>query len=367
MDLTLTNNSFQNFNLPIKIVESLKKLKYTNPTQIQSQSIPPLMEGKDVLAKSHTGSGKTLAFLIPLLAKISTQKSTGLILVPTRELALQVFEQVKKFDQLGHICKSALIIGGTPMYPQVKQLWARPNIIIGTPGRIIDHLDKKTIPVSAINFLVIDEADRMMDMGFLPQVKDIISCLPKEKQTVLFSATFPPDIKKIAHTFLNEPLLIENQEKREKPKIKETHVEVNPNFKGDMLQKLLQSESGTAIVFVKTKHKTERLAHMLAKKGFKVGQIHGNRSQNQRQNAIKSFTSGESRILVATDIAARGIDVFNVSLIVNFDLPHCSDDYIHRIGRTGRAGLEGKAISLITPEERGLWQRMGRVSKSISF
>lgn len=349
----LQQNSFQGLGIVPDLLKRISALGFTQPTPIQLKSIPIATSGEDVVGIAQTGSGKTLAFSIPMLQHVRATKKIGLVLVPTRELAVQVEETIKKLCGPSGF-RSALIIGGTNARPQIKQLRANPHIIVATPGRLIDHVEQKHTRLSNVGMLVLDEADRMLDMGFAPQLKRILSFIPNERQTMLFSATMPEEITKIAQQYMKKPLRIEVTRPGTTADKIDQEVFIVPSLeKFHLLQKLLNEYKGSVLVFSRTKYGAKKIAHKIRQMGHRADEIHSNRSQNQRQNALKGFATGTYRILVATDIAARGIDVDNIELVINFDLPEQIEDYTHRIGRTGRAGRSGIAISFASPEQKG--------------
>lgn len=348
----LKNHDFEGLGISPGLLERINALGFKHPTPIQYKAIPVTTSGEDVVGIAQTGSGKTLAFSVPMLQRISDKKKIGLVLLPTRELAVQVEETLKKLaGPIG--LRTALIIGGANPRPQVRQLKAKPHVIIATPGRLIDHLEQKNVSLENVTTLVLDEADRMLDMGFEPQLKKILATVPEDRQTMLFSATMPEEIAAIARKYMKQPLRVEVAESgTTAAKIDQEVFIVSKEGKFDLLKTLLKEYKGSILVFSRTKHGAKKITRQLRQSGFRVDEIHSNRSQNQRQQALKGFSSGKYRVLVATDIAARGIDVKNIELVVNFDLPDQLEDYVHRIGRTGRAGKAGKAISFATPDQK---------------
>jgi len=348
----LEKAQFYGLGIAPNLLNRLDELGFKHPTPIQHKAIPIAISGEDVIGIAQTGTGKTLAFSLPMIQQISAKKKSGLILLPTRELAVQVEETLKKVaGSLG--LRTALLIGGTAMNPQIKQLRAKPHIIVATPGRLIDHMEQRFANLSNVGVLVLDEADRMLDMGFAPQLKRILSTIPSDRQTMLFSATMPPEIAAIAKTYMKSPLRVEVAPAGSVAEKVDQEVYIVPkNDKTALLERLLKEYKGTVLVFTRTKHGASKLARSLRSINVGVAEIHSNRSQNQRQDALKGFSNGRYRVLVATDIAARGIDVKNIELVVNYDLPDHTEDYVHRIGRTGRAGSTGKAISFAVPEQK---------------
>jgi len=345
--------TFSSLGIAPAILDVLAKLSYTNPTPIQMQAIPAAIEGKDVVGIAQTGTGKTLAFGIPAIQQlIQNPKGGGLIVVPTRELALQADEVFAKVGRpLG--IRTAVLIGGAAMGPQLGALRRNPHVIIATPGRLLDHLEQKTLTLKSVNILVLDEADRMLDMGFWPQVKRIIAAAPTERQTMLFSATLSREIMDLAQKHMKTPFRIEVAPSgTTAERVSQEFFIVRKEDKIRLLEKILSDYHGPVIVFARTKHGATRIAKQIARMGHASADIHGDRSLAQRTRAIEGFKTGKYRVLVATDIAARGIDVKGIELVVNYDLPTVAEDYVHRIGRTARAGAEGHAISFAMPMER---------------
>lgn len=352
-------------DLPIasNLLAALEFHHFTTPTPIQHQTIPPALTGKDIMGIAQTGTGKTLAFGIPLIQRLGEHKGYGLILVPTRELALQVDENLQKIGRpLG--LRTAVIIGGAPMHKQIQVLMTRPHIIVATPGRLAEHLENKRIPAHQIKIVVLDEADRMFDIGFMPQIKKILNSIPKERQTMLFSATMPAEIVKLTAEYMRIPLRIEVAPAgTTAAKIEQEIFIVSKDSKIQLLDKILTDNSGTTLVFSRTKHGAKKIAAGVRDMGHAAVEIHSNRSLAQRKAALEGFKSGKYRVMVATDIAARGIDVRDITLVINYDLPDNSEDYVHRIGRTGRAGKIGKAISFVTPDQRADVRSIERLIK----
>ncbi len=346
------SSGFARLGLAQSLLAVLTAKGFHTPTPIQAEAIPVALTGRDVIGIAQTGTGKTLAFGLPMLERIAKTKGKGLVILPTRELALQVDSVLQNIGKsLG--LKTAVLIGGASMHTQLQQLKRNPHIIIATPGRFVDHMEQKTVPMNDISVAVLDEADRMFDIGFLPQITRILSGLKKERQTMLFSATMPPEITNLVHRFMRDSARIEVA----KPGVTATKVQqelyvVRKDQKMALLQKLLTDFSGTVLVFSRTKHGAKKIAANIRRMGHTADEIHSNRSLAQRKRALHGFTNGNHRVLVATDIAARGIDVTNIELVINFDLPDQYEDYVHRVGRTGRAGRAGHAISFAAPEER---------------
>lgn len=347
-------STFNNLGIAPKLLEILENLKFIHPTPIQQQAIPVAIQGKDLMGIAQTGTGKTLAFGVPMIQRLAQSggKMKGLVILPTRELALQVDETLKKVGAtLG--LKTAILIGGEPMGKQLKALRAKPHIIVATPGRLIDHLDTKSLDLSPVGILILDEADRMLDMGFAPQIKRILQSVPKQRQTMLFSATMPDEIVKIAHSYMSLPLRVEVAPAGSAVKsVSHELFFVERQDKPSLLKSILNQYKGSVLVFSRTKHGARKIAKMVAQMGHTSAEIHSNKSLSQRINALEGFKIGRYRVLVATDIAARGIDVSGIELVINYDLPATAEDYVHRIGRTGRAGMLGHAISFATSDQR---------------
>ncbi len=347
--------SFRGLGLAPKLLETLDALKFSSPTPIQRQAIPPALAGKDVIGIAQTGTGKTLAFGIPLLQRLAETRGQGLILLPTRELAVQVEHEIQKIGK-SSLLRTVVLIGGGPIGPQINALPIAPPIIIATPGRLLDHIQEKTLSLARANFVVFDEADRMLDMGFAPQIQRVLALLPKERQTLLFSATLSKEIMQIAMKHMKMPVRIEVAPPGTTvEKVSQEFFIVRKDDKMRLLEKILTERAGSVIVFARMKHSAKRIAAGVRAMGHRAAEMHSNRSQNQRQEALQGFKTGAYRVLVATDIAARGIDVKGVELVINYDLPMQSEDYVHRIGRTARAGVPGHAISFAMPgEERDI-------------
>lgn len=358
------SSGFYNLGIAPNILEILDKFNFKVPTPIQEKSIPLSVEGKDMIGVAQTGTGKTLAFAIPMIQAALNGKK-GLVVLPTRELASQVNNVFCKFGiPLG--IKTAVLIGGEPIRRQIKDIHNNPQIIIGTPGRIIDHLEQKTISLKSVGVLTLDEADRMLDMGFAPQLKLILQAVPREKQTLLFSATMPKDIIAIAQAHMKLPLRVEIAPSgTTAAKITQELFFVEKNDKPRLLEKLLYEYRGSVLIFIKTKFGAKKINSNIRSMGHMVAEIHSNRSLKQRQDALEGFRNGKYRILVATDIAARGIDVKGIELVLNYDLPQSSEDYVHRIGRTARIGADGHAISFATPDQRGKVRGIERLIRTV--
>ena len=333
------------------ILRTLDKNNWIIPTPIQHKVIPTGIEGKDIIGIAQTGTGKTLGFGIPMVQQITASKKQGLVVVPTRELALQVDEVLRKLGgPLG--LRTAVLIGGAPIFQQLKTLRNHPEIIIATPGRLIDIEKQRAIRLMDFSILVLDEADRMFDIGFLPQIKEIMKRMPRERQTMLFSATMPHAISSLALEYMKLPIRIEVAPSGTTVEKAEQEIIVVEKYqKIPLLIKILRENTGSVLAFTRTKHGAKEVAADLRNAGFTATEIHSNRSLAQRRNALDGFKRGKYRIMVATDIAARGIDVKDIALVINFDLPEQSEDYVHRIGRTARAGKAGKAISFSMPNQ----------------
>ncbi len=349
-----TPASFSNLGIAPKILEVLHLRKFVQPTPIQHQAIPVAIEGKDVIGIAQTGTGKTLAFGIPMIQRLAWHKGQGLVLLPTRELALQVDESLQNIGRSFGL-KTAVLIGGESMGRQIQQVRRNPNVVIATPGRLIDFLEQKVLRLDKITILILDEADRMLDMGFAPQIKQILKHVPDKdkRQTMLFSATMPQEIANIALNHMKMPVRVEVAPSGTTVRQVEQEVFfVEKGQKLSLLEKILGDYKGSVLVFSRTKYGAKKIAVIVNRMGHKAAEIHSNRSLSQRLEALNGFKSGKYRVLIATDIAARGIDVTGIELVINYDLPSTAEDYVHRIGRTGRAGLVGRAISFAEPNQR---------------
>jgi ATP-dependent RNA helicase RhlE len=365
--------TFQDFQISDSLKARLSAAGFVHPTPVQAGAIPPALEGDDILATASTGTGKTLSFLIPMierLEEISEPSTRGnktpvlaLILLPTRELAMQVLEQFHK------ICPTTkqdavLVCGGLSENTQIEQISRGPRLIVATPGRLEDFLRRKAVNLRDVDMLVLDEVDRMLDMGFLPAIKRIVGSLPKDRQTMCYSATLDANIREIVKDYVQSPVRVEiGTASRPSDRVELRVYTVMQDQKLSQLDKMLTEEEGTYLVFSRTKHGADRIAKKLEKLGHSVEVIHGDRSQGQRSAALKSFATGRSRVLVATDVAARGIDISHIAHVVNYDLPNGSDDFVHRIGRTGRAGAKGVATTFVTPLEKGDARKLERELK----
>lgn len=340
--------NFNEMNLPAEILANLARLDILTPTDIQKQSIPNAILGMDILASSQTGSGKTLAYLLPAITKILHENAKILVLVPTRELAVQVHQALVK--TVGRVRISGVpVIGGEPFGKQVSRLITKPNVIVATPGRLIDHINRGTAKLADFGYLVLDEMDRMLDMGMKEQIDEIAKCLPTKRQVLMFSATMPHHIVEASRKYLNNPHKVTiGKANQAAPEIIQEFVDVKEEAKYGELDRHLSAKEGTAIVFVQTKRGADKLARGLKNNGHQAEAIHGDLNQSRRTRVLDAFRKGRTRILVATDVAARGLDVDHVQYVFNYDLPSCPEDYLHRIGRTGRAGAKGFAISFVS-------------------
>jgi len=365
---------FDSLGLSAALLQAVNDQGFTETTPIQQQAIPAILDGRDILAGSQTGTGKTAAFALPmlqLLNKDAQQRKPGrpkaLILAPTRELAAQVGESVALYGR--HLSlRTSVIFGGVKIGPQITRLRGGVDIVVATPGRLLDHISQKTLNLSDIEILVLDEADRMLDMGFIHDIRRVIKLLPQKRQTLLFSATFSNDIRKLAGSLLQNPLQIDVAPRNTTvPLISQGVHEVEKNGKRALLSWLIGSGNWQQVlVFTRTKHGANRLAKQLESDGLRSAAIHGNKSQGARTRALAEFKAGKIKVLVATDIAARGLDIERLPHVVNYELPNVPEDYVHRIGRTGRAGLVGEALSLVSSDEKGLLRDIERLlGKSI--
>ncbi|GER07518.1 hypothetical protein GCM10007972_21000 [Iodidimonas muriae] len=367
----MTNTTFFDLGIAKGIATNLEKLNITSPTPIQAQAIPSLLERRDVLGIAQTGTGKTAAFSLPLVhllteepAALKPGRTRALVLAPTRELAQQISEAIRQFSK-GRRISQAVVVGGVPIGRQVRDVSRGLDILIATPGRLLDLINQKHVRLDACNFLVLDEADRMLDMGFINDIRKIVALLPKQRQSLLFSATMPTTIQRFADEILKDPVRVEvTPETITVDRIDQRVHHVAQNEKRAYLTKMLADpDMQRVIVFSRTKHGADRIATQLERAGISAESIHGNKSQGARQRALSSFRNGRARILVATDIAARGIDVDNITHVVNFDLPHEPESYVHRIGRTARAGTQGIAISFCDASEYPLLKDIEHLTK----
>jgi ATP-dependent RNA helicase RhlE len=361
---------FLSLGLSPALCTPLARLGYLRPTPVQSESIPVVLDGRDMLARAQTGTGKTAAFGLPMIDRLllrhprqaKTRQPRGLILVPTRELALQVHKAIATYGAPARL-RTTAIFGGVPMRHQTQALQRGTDIVVATPGRLIDHMQQRTVDLSAVEILTLDEADRMLDMGFLPALRCVLQALPQVRQTLLFSATLSNEVFSLSSSFTREPVRVDvTHGQVVAPTVTHRIYPVSDGRKGDLLTHVLtQPPIGQALVFCKTKRGSNRVGERLEHAGVKAAVIHGNKSQSARNRALGDFKAGRVTVLVATDIAARGLDIVQLPLVVNYDLPLLAADYIHRIGRTGRAGMAGRAVSLVTAAERHLLQDIQRL------
>ena len=355
--------NFTSLKIENTLKHSLSKMNFLKPTPIQGLAIPVALEGKDILGTAQTGTGKTLAFSIPLVNKLILDKNAvALVMCPTRELATQVMEAIKSLISDRINIRTALLIGGESMQNQLRQLGKRSRIIVGTPGRINDHLKRKSLNLSATKYLVLDETDRMLDMGFTPQIEMVLKFVPKNHQTLLFSATLPQNIKRISEKYLDKPERITTGATSIPiAKIKQESIQVFRENKYDELIDQFLSRKGSILVFVKTKRGADKMVKRLKEEGHSADAIHGDLRQSKRDRVINSFRKGLKRILVATDVAARGLDIPLIQHVINYDLPQIPEDYVHRIGRTARAGSYGSALTFLTSDDRSMWNSINRL------
>lgn len=356
-------NDFNGINLPKEVVSSLERMNIIEPTEIQKRTIPIALEGADILASSHTGSGKTLAYLLPSIVSIIKHNKPTLIMVPTRELAAQVQQMLTKATGSLKIA-NVMLIGGESISKQLFFLKRSPMAIIGTPGRLIDHLQRGSLKVANVNMVILDEMDRMLDMGMKEQLEEINSYLPKQRQVLMFSATMPPHIIEMSKKYLINPERIAiGSTTKASVQIKQETLHVEAARKFPELIKQLKERTGSIIIFVKTKSNADQLAKMLKLENVGAEAIHGDLSQSRRTSVILSFRQARNRIMVATDLAARGLDIPHTQHVINYDLPMCPEDYLHRIGRTGRGSSTGCALSFISPEDGKRWRAIDRLMK----
>ena len=363
--------NFDQLKLDPRLMQGVRSAGYATPTPIQAAAIPPALAGHDLIGTAQTGTGKTAAFVLPILQRLlkgPRNRTRALIVTPTRELAEQINETVRALGSASGL-RSATIYGGVPMQPQERAVRAGVEILVACPGRLLDHIDQGNARLDGIEVLVLDEADRMFDMGFLPAVRRILKYVPAKRQTMLFSATFPPEIEQLAAQALHNPQRVAVGLTRPATTVTHALYPVAQHLKtGLTLELLKHTDTNSVLIFTRTRHRAARLAHQLERAGYRVTSLHSDRSQNQRQAALDGFRSGTYQVMVATDIAARGIDVASISHVINYDIPDTADAYIHRIGRTGRAEREGDAFTLITPDddatvrtiERAVGQRIPR-------
>ncbi|MBF0479208.1 MAG: DEAD/DEAH box helicase [Candidatus Omnitrophica bacterium] len=349
--MTTGQENFYGLNIAPILVEQIDKMGFTVPTPIQRKAIPIGIEGKDIIGVAQTGTGKTLAFCIPMLQRLAAIKGKGLVLVPTRELAGQVNETFVKFAPALNM-KTCVLIGGAPMGPQISMLRRNPRVIIATPGRLLDHMMQKRVRLDDASIVILDEADRMLDMGFAPQIEQILKSVPKARQTMLFSATMPSKIIQMVSIHMHLPVRTEIVPSgTAAEKISQEMFVVKKDLKEKLLLKVLAQYAGSVLLFTRTRVGAGKVRMALRKANHNVAEIHSDRTLGQRKEALDGFKSGKYRVLVATDIAARGIDVKGIELVINYDLPEDPENYVHRIGRTGRAGQEGHAITFATPDQ----------------
>jgi superfamily II DNA/RNA helicase len=361
--LEIIMENFTSLGLPQPLMRALERMNFNTPTPIQAAAIPPALEGKDILGSAQTGTGKTGAFGIPLVTKLlNNSRGSALVLTPTRELAVQVMAMLEQLLSQVPSIKTAQLIGGESMPKQLQQLRQRPRLFVGTPGRINDHLERGSLLLHDTTFLVLDETDRMLDMGFGIQLERIAKFLPAQRQTLMFSATLPANIVKLSNQYLTDPVRV-SMGSTVAPATKITQEVINTS-EADKYSRLIEqfnSRAGSIIVFVKTKWGAEKMAVKLRKEGHSAEAIHGDLRQSQRDRVIAAFREQKHRIMIATDIAARGLDIPHIEHVINYDLPQCPEDYIHRIGRTARAGAEGAAVNLITPADGIKWRAIQRL------
>ncbi len=355
--------TFASMGLPEALNHTLDHMEFKTPTPIQEQAIPAALEGKDILGSAQTGTGKTGAFGIPVVTHLmNNPDATALIMTPTRELASQVMKQMQEMLGKRSKIKTALLIGGEPMMKQFRQLDREPRLIVGTPGRIHDHLNREKLNLESTEILVLDETDRMLDMGFSIQIEAILDYMPQKRQTLLFSATLPKNIMRLTQQYLDNPVRIAvDQVSTASQNIKQDVMKINDADKYPQLLTELDERAGSIIVFMKTKHATEKMAIKLTKDGVDAKAVHGDLRQNKRERVVAAFRKQKYRVLVATDVAARGLDIPHIEHVINYDLPQCPEDYIHRIGRTGRAGATGEALCFVSPRDKGKWIRIDRL------
>jgi superfamily II DNA/RNA helicase len=357
--------NYSEFQFPVQVSKALQDLQFETPTPIQAQSIPVIIEQKDIIGIAQTGTGKTAAFCIPTLIRLlKDPQINALVLAPTRELALQIDGVWKGLTRYASNYRSAILVGGCGMPPQIRALQAKPRLIIATPGRLIDHIQQRHADLSKLGILILDEADRMLDMGFAPQLNQIMKCVPQQRQTLLFTATWGPDMDSLSKKYLKNPTKVSvAPPSRVAEAIDQEVVRMDGKEKNNALLDEINKRPGSVLVFARTKSRTDRVARFLDSYGVEVNRIHGGRTQGQRNKALAEFKAGSIRVLVATDIAARGIDVTKIKHVINYDLPQVAEDYIHRIGRTGRNGETGSAISFVASEEYPQWRDISNLLK----
>jgi len=357
-------NSFEELSLSPKSLQALRSAGFEHPTPIQVQAIPHALAGKDVIGVAATGTGKTAAFLLPIIERLGEKKGTrALVLAPTRELALQIGEELKRFARGRHL-RGAVVIGGVGMAPQTHAFQHGVEVIIATPGRLVDHLQQGTARLDHVEILILDEADRMLDMGFRPQLDRILARLPKVRQTMLFSATTDGEVVEFSRKVLRDPVRVEvHRSGTTAARAVQQIFFASSREKQALLLALLEGDAESTLVFARTKRRADKILKALHRAGVKAAVLHSDRSQNQRRQALDGFKEGKYRVLVATDIAARGIDVTDIGHVVNFDMPHVAEDYVHRVGRTARASASGRASSFVAPEERDQLRGIERLTR----
>lgn len=358
-------NGFSDLGIAPNLLKGIGYLNFENPTPIQKEAIPVATQGDDIIGVAQTGSGKTIAFGIPTLQRLSkTKRGIGLVLVPTRELAIQVDEAIQIFSRPLHM-HTTVLIGGASMGLQRDSLRKNPRMIVATPGRLMDHIERRTVDLSEVEVFILDEADRMLDMGFVPDIKKIVKSIPDNRQTMLFSATMPKEVEAIAKNLMENPTRIEVDRSGETPsEVSHEMFIVGSREKKRLLAVQLKQCSGPVLVFTRTKHMARKLTGKINDMGFRAAQIHSDRSQGQRRFALEGFKKGKYQVLIATDIAARGIDVSGIEMVINYDMPANSEDYVHRIGRTGRAGKTGHAVSYATVDQKSWIRSIERYMKT---
>jgi len=360
-------NLFSELQLSQTIQRQLADANFIHPTPVQAAALPPALEGRDVLATAQTGTGKTLSFLIPIIERMAAEPNDAkaLVLLPTRELAMQVLEAWRDLTQGQG--RAALVCGGLGEGPQLTAIRKGARLIVATPGRLEDYLSRRLVSLSGVKILVLDEVDRMLDMGFEPAIRRIVAVLPQDRQTLCYSATLSPAIRQVASLYLRNPVRIAiDSELKPSPNVKLQSFEVPADKKQELLEHLLGTSEGSFMVFVRTKHGADRVARRLSRSGFAAAPIHGDRSQSQRSSALRGFAEGRHRVLVATDVVARGIDVADVAHVVNYDLPKEAEDFVHRVGRTGRAASRGVASTFAAPDETHALRKIERTLRVTS-
>jgi ATP-dependent RNA helicase RhlE len=357
--------TFASLGLSPASLDALRRAHYEHPTPIQEKAIPPALSGQDVIGCAATGTGKTAAFVLPMVERLKGRPGTrGLVLAPTRELAIQIAEHLAMFGQ-AHRVRGAVVIGGVSIGAQIDALRRQPEVIVATPGRLVDHLRQKTVSLAQIEILVLDEADRMLDMGFKPQLVRVLAALPRKRQSLLFSATMAGEVGDFARSHLSNPARVEvTRSGTTSARADQAVYLVRQLDKTALLLALLEAGSESMLVFTRTKRRADKVARLVERAGHRVARIHADRSQGQRRQALEGFKDGRYRVLIATDIAARGIDVEEIGHVVNYDVPHVPEDYVHRIGRTARAGAAGSASSFVSPEEAGLLRDIERFTRT---